>query len=119
MSCENRKIVLAFSSMIALVVTAIIVFDFSLYIKAFLGTVILGLLCFMRSLMNAVEIPEDVEDEDVQVAEPVSGDDDESFQHFLEEHEKKKEEGSSCEFSVTSDEFIKHFEELAKSNKKH
>ena len=119
MSCENKKILLVFSSLIALVVITIVVFDWNLYLKAFLGTVILGLLCFMRSLMTAVEVPEHGEDDDEQVADEVSGDDTDPFEYLPEENVVEEEVGANCKFSVTSEEFMKHFEEFANSHKKH
>ena len=46
---------------ILLIVLVIFAFDLGMAMKAFLGTVILGLVCLVRALLDAMEVPEDLD----------------------------------------------------------
>ena len=46
---------------ILLIVLAIFAFDWGMAMKAFFGTVILGLVCLVRALLDAMEVPEDLD----------------------------------------------------------
>ena len=46
---------------ILLIVLVIFAFDWGMAMKAFLGTVILGLVCLVRALLDAMEVPEDLD----------------------------------------------------------
>ena len=46
---------------ILLIVLAIFAFDWGMAMKAFWGTVILGLVCLVRALLDAMEVPEDLD----------------------------------------------------------
>ena len=115
MNCENRKIVIVFSCMIGLIVLAIIFFDLNLYVKAFLGTVVLGLLCFMRALTSAVEILENEVENEEQVEDKLSGEDSDVASQETQEHFEPHVEDSTCTFSASSDEFIEHMRKITKS----
>ena len=46
---------------ILLIVLVIFAFDLGMAMKAFLGTIILGLVCLVRALLDAMEVPEDMD----------------------------------------------------------
>ena len=117
MNCENKKIVIVFSGMIGLIVLAIISFDLGLYVKAFLGTVALGLLCFMRALMTAVEMPEDDDKTHGQLAEQLSEKRADESQSDSAQTEEKKDEDSNCMFSASSEEFLRHLKDSSSFKK--
>lgn len=117
MSYENRKIVIVFSGMIGLVVLAIISFDLSLYVKAFLGTVALGLLCFMRALITAVEMPENEDDTPDKLADQLSDKETDGAQSDNLEIEENKDEDSTCMFSASSEEFLQHLRDSSSFKK--
>ena len=117
MNCENRKIVIVFSSMICLVVLAIIFFDLNLYVKAFLGTVVLGLLCFMRALTSAVEILENEVENEEQVDEKLSEKGTDRAHSDNAEEVENKDEDSTCVFSASSEDFLRHLKDSFSSKK--
>ena len=57
---------------ILLIVLAIFAFDWGMAMKALFGTIILGLVCMVRSLLDAMEVPENMDND-----QPLIKDDDE------------------------------------------
>ena len=58
---EHQKMVGFLAVVILLIVLVIFAFDLGMAMKAFLGTVILGLVCLVRALLDAMEVPEDMD----------------------------------------------------------
>ena len=58
---ENKQILISFSTLIILLVGVLAIFDFGLLMKAFIGTVILGLMVFARALISAEVVPPEVD----------------------------------------------------------
>ena len=46
---------------ILLIVLAIFAFDWGMAMKALFGTIILGLVCLVKALLDAMEVPEDLD----------------------------------------------------------
>ncbi len=58
---DNKKIMIFFSAVIILLVAVLALFDFGLPVRAFLGTVILGLIVFARALISAEIVPPEMD----------------------------------------------------------
>ena len=68
---EHQKMVGFLTVVIVLILLAVSFFEWGMAMKAFLGTVILGLVCMVRALLNAMEVPEDMD-----IDQPIRKDDD-------------------------------------------
>lgn len=115
MNCKNKKIIIGFSTMIVLIVLVVLFFDLNLYLKAFLGTVVLGLLCLMRTLNSSVQVLENEIEKDEQVEDKLSSDTMDVLQPDTDVQAKSVAEDDTCNLSVSSAEFIKYVEEVTKS----
>ena len=58
---EDKKLVGFLTVVILLIVLVSVVFELGTAMKAILGTIILGLVCMVRAMISAVEVPADVE----------------------------------------------------------
>lgn len=65
------KVYSFYSSIIAICVLAMIVFDLNLFAKGFLSLMILGCLCVMRSVQKALLLPPDIDPDTMEPVKPI------------------------------------------------